>query len=65
MLLLETYLVNCSINFHWNDKISVVDRLWTQQRKQSVFSKISFKKTHIFSNTSILQAQLLMFLPSM
>lgn len=35
MLVLTTHLVNCSINFHWNDKISVVDRLWTQQRKGS------------------------------
>lgn len=27
----SAYLVNCSINFHWNDKISIVDRLWRTQ----------------------------------
>lgn len=33
--------MNCSINFHWNDKISIVFRLLRQQRKVSIKTCLS------------------------
>lgn len=52
--------MNRSIDLHWNDEVSVVDRLLGQQRK--VFVQTLLIKMKLFSNDS---TWLLVFLRSM